>query len=531
MTIPRNIRFRVLLLTILTIGPTIALLVYFSLSTLKQAQSAQLLHLENIARLIATEYDQVNEGARQLLISLAHTPQVTDRSQCNSYLAGLLTKYKRYANFGVAGISGNVLCSAVPSGPGTNLSDRYFFQTTLITNDFTIGEYVFSPMSNKSVLNYGYPLPNNQGIVYSSLDLAWLQTIIFDTLPSPDAVVVVFDHNGIILTRYPYPELWIGKSQLVSIPTSGQVIETSGIDGVSRLYAYHRIGDQDQGPFVAVGIPKPTVFATPRQSLITNLLLSLVVAAICLLIGWFIGTSLIVQLVSATHGVEELKRDFVSLVTHQIRTPITAIKWFTQILQSGSPGPVTPTQKDLLADTAESVDRVTHLVDTLLTISKLESGKIPLHLQSTSLTKLIKSSHQIVAQAFVSKAIRFRLLGHSYRAAADPKLISQVIVILLSNAYKYSHPKSVVTLTVSKAGPVIQVAVHDHGIGVPASDQSRIWAKFTRGSNAHLADTEGAGLGLYLAKLIVEGHKGKIWLASSPDAGTTIYFTLPSHTG
>lgn len=534
MRIASSIRTKVLLLSFLTIGPVIALLGYYSWDQLQQSRRIEADHLVHVAKLVASKYEQINEGARQLLITLSISPQINS-SQCKQYLSDLLKQYRRYANIGVTDNQGNVICSAVELNEPVNLADRYFFQKTFTSKDFTVGEYVISRVTGKPSLNFGYPLPDGRGVVYSSLNLSWLGEIIADLKLDPNVVAKIFDRNGTVLARYPDSERWTGVHSVDTTSLeqliSSEITEiNTGVDGVERLYAYQRIGLTAEGPFIAVGIPEATIFKHSQADFIKNLGLSAAVALSSLTVGWKIGSSLISKTIDDIKKVDDLKRDFVSLVTHQIRTPLTAIKWFTQILYSGSPGKLSRPQKKLLQDTSESVTRMTGLVSILLTIAKLESGKIPLNPQPASLKKMIEDVHGQIQQVYRNKKVKFIFtIGTNVppSISLDTQLILQVLTNLLSNAYKYSYPGEQVKVSLTKSQNEIKVEVHNRGIGIKKEDYDKLWSKFARGSNAHLKDTEGAGLGLYLCKLIIGAHNGKIWFTDSPKKGTSFLFTIP----
>lgn len=508
----QNIRAKILLLTALTIIPIVGLLIYFNIQQLKQAQESQMNNLENIAKIIATENSRVKEGARQLLISLSISPQIrTD--QCTNFLSDLLSNYQRYANFGVADLEGNVICSAVSTEEKINISKRFSFRQTILTNEFTTGEYLISPITKNATFNFAYPLSNPAGVVYASLDLSWLNNLVGNLVIDKQLSVLITDKNYTIVANYPEAKHEVGSTfSIHSDP--------------NMLYQLAKIDEGEDSLMVAVGIPRSSIFDEPNDQFIKNLGLTLIIAIVSLLVGWFIGNSLIQGVIKSLNQVDQLKRDFVSLVTHQIRTPITAIKWFTQILLSGSAGKLTKKQTELLNDTHTSVVRMTNLVSTLLTISKLESGKIPVNYSKVSTKKLITECYEEINEIFSKKQIKFKINISQAYISADHELLKQVLANLIVNACKFSKSHCKIMVKVKKANKEVVFEIADQGIGIPKKDQELIWKKFVRGTNAHKSDTEGAGLGLYLAKLIIEAHQGRIWFTSSCK-GTSFFFTIP----
>lgn len=531
-----GIRFKILLLSFLTITPVVFLLSYFNIQQLEHSKNLETTKLKYIAQTIANENVQINEGARQVLVSLSISPQITDPYKCHAFLSNLLGEFQRYDNFGVADLEGNVLCSAQQLKENVNISNRYSFKQTVLTNKFTVGEYAVSNITRHAVLNFGYPVQHPKRIIYASLNLEWLNEFLSKFDLEQQMNVIILDRNGTILARYPYnPEL-IGKlfpseSLVNGLINQSGTIETLGTDGIDKLYAYEKIGESVEGPFVVVGIPKSILKTNINHDFRVNIILTVLTGLLSIVIGWIVGNTIIINIIKEIKNIENIKRDFISLVTHQIRTPITAIKWFTQILLSESSGKLTSRQKNILNDTNTSVIRMTDLVNTLLTISKLESGKIPLTPQATPINNLVSENISEIKDIFKHKNIKFKLKISSrvqHIIFVDPKLMSQVFVNLISNAYKYNHNHGEVKVNISKTQKNILIEITDNGIGIPQKDLDKLWSKFSRGSNAYKADTEGAGLGLYLSKLIVEAHGGKIWLKSSQEKGTSFFFTIPT---
>lgn len=532
-----NIKIRIFLLISSTLIPIIIFILYINSVHLRRSEEIKISQLRNITHLVALENEQVVEGVRQLLTTLSVAPELKQTSNlCSIYLSDLLNKYRRYGNFGVTDLSGNVICSAIPLQNPLNLSDRYFFQETLSSDDFTAGEYVISRATNQASVNFGFPILNKQGVVYATLNLDWLNTLISGLDVDKNLIILVLDRSGTILARNPEPERWVGqefpRDPLVAGLTQSQgIIETSGIDGVDRIYSYEKIGGQNEGPFVVVGQSKSDILKDPVSDFKKSIGLFALAAALSIWVGVRVGNSLIARAVEKLREIENLKRDFISLASHQIRTPITAIKWFTEILLSKSAGNLTKKQENILKDTRISTKRMIELIGMLLDIAKLESMRFPINLKPTSVIPLVKETVNETKKNFKNKKINIQIKiskNIPKKINVDRKLIRHVFLNLLHNAFKYSNPKGNVKLELSKNNGGILVKVVDDGIGIPLKEQENLFQKFSRASNAKLKDTEGAGLGLYLAKLIVEAHRGKIGFLKTLGKGTTIYFTIPT---
>ena len=531
-----NIRLRVLLLTLFTLIPFIISVFYINAIQLKRSKETKILQLKNITHLATLENKQTIEGVRQLLITLSVAPEIKKANkECSQYLNRLLQKYQRYSNFGIVNSTGNVICSAVEIKNPTNLSDRYFFQQTQASQDFTIGEYVISRATNQASINFGFPLPNNSGVVYATIGLDWLNKLISEFDTNENVTILVLDRGGTILARSPEPNNLVGKvfpdDPLVRSLTKGNgVIETSEIDGVARLYAYERIGDSDNGPFVIAGQPKSEILKGPLNDFKKSILLFIVISICSLVLGILLGNSLITKAVEKLEQLENLKRDFVSLASHQIRTPVTAIKWFTEILLSKSAGKLTKKQEAILKDTHLSASRMIELIGMLLNISKLESNKLSIDRSPTSIINLTNEVVRELKLSFKNKKIKAIInitKNVPDKINLDRKLIRHALFNLIHNAYKYSHTRGIIKIEIVKVKNNLVVYFYDQGIGIPMKERGNLFQKFSRASNAKYKDTEGVGLGLYLAKLIITAHKGKIGLIDQKEQGTSIYFTIP----
>jgi len=223
-----------------------------------------------------------------------------------------------------------------------------------------------------------------------------------------------------------------------------------------------------------------------------------------------------------------MKTDFVSFVTHQLRTPLSGIRWMLELAaqapeMAGEAG-------SYVEDARAAAERLIALVNDLLDISRLESGKMSVALQPTSLAKLTQGVLDDLAPVIREKGHRLSVTGDEDTAEvlADPQLLRQVILNLTSNAIKYTPAGGVISIALGReAGPTARWAVTDRGIGIPEGSRARLFEKFYRADNAHTVETEGTGLGLYLVRLIIERLDGQVWCESEEGRGSTFIFTLP----
>lgn len=228
--------------------------------------------------------------------------------------------------------------------------------------------------------------------------------------------------------------------------------------------------------------------------------------------------------------LERVKSEFVSVASHQLRTPLTGIKWFTELLLKGKAGKLTTEQEDYVQQIFHSNDRMVKLVDDLLDVSHMdENGKFKISLQEEKLPDVIKelvSQQEISAQ---SKKIKIKVgsgCQKNINFKVDKSKIIQAFGNILNNAIKYSPSNSTVIVDCKKEKDSLVYMVKDQGIGIPFQQQSRVFQKFFRADNV-ISTGSGTGLGLYISKYIIYSHAGKIWFESKENKGTTFYVSLP----
>jgi PAS domain S-box-containing protein len=243
-----------------------------------------------------------------------------------------------------------------------------------------------------------------------------------------------------------------------------------------------------------------------------------------------LGTSVISHDISREKLIERMKTEFVSLAAHQLRTPLSAIKWTLRMVLDGDLGQITQEQRDFLQKTYQSNERMISLINDLLNVTRIEEGRYLFKPVLTGIEEIIQPIIKSYREEMKRKKIK---LLFQIPKAKLPKLeidkekIGLAIENLIDNALRYTLAGGQVTVALKCDKKEIELSVKDSGVGIPKDQQDRIFTKFFRGANVIRMETEGSGLGLFITKNIIEAHGGKIWFESKEEKGSTFYFTLP----
>jgi signal transduction histidine kinase len=225
-------------------------------------------------------------------------------------------------------------------------------------------------------------------------------------------------------------------------------------------------------------------------------------------------------------ALEELRDDLMSMVVHDLRSPLGNIISSLDLLQS-APADDQEMADSLVTIAVRSAERLSRLVDSLLDLRRMEAGEYELERRPVALEPLLREAAEQVQPLAAAKAIRLRpsTAPGLPDAAADADLIRRVIVNLLDNALKYTPQGGLVTISAKRTQNMLTVRVRDTGPGIPEGEQQRIFEKFTRVQRT--SAPKGLGLGLAFCKLAVEAHGGQIWVENSARRGAAFSFTLP----
>ena len=224
-----------------------------------------------------------------------------------------------------------------------------------------------------------------------------------------------------------------------------------------------------------------------------------------------------------------LKSEFISIVSHQLRSPLSNLKWTIELLTSGKLGKIEEKQVEYFKIIRENSNRMHELVSDLLTVSRIESAKLPFKKQRFSMqefvNKLIMEYKPLASASNVE--VTFKEVDNLPEVSSDPSRIKLVMENFLDNAIRYVNEKGKVEIKLSQENNNIRFSVKDNGVGIPEKDKKYIFQKFFRSGNVLKYQTKGSGLGLYISKAMIKKAKGKIGFQSEEDKGSTFWFTIP----
>ena len=301
-----SLRARLIVLTLALVIPFFGLIYYSAhqqrVATSAEAQQSAL----QIARLVAANQQQVIEGARQLLTTLAHFPvvQYGEPAVCGAFVRQLHDHYARYTNIGVSDAKGNLICSAVPLSVSINNSDRSYFRRAVATRNFAVGDYQVGRVTGKATINFAYPIFRPTGelhrVVFAGLDLGWLSHLAGEMSLPPGTSVAVVQNDGTIVVRYPDSGTQSGTAMpdalraFIRTQQGEGTTEAIGLDDTQRLYGLAPVGKFSKAA-VLVGIPRDRAFAPADRIFAKNVVWLMLVAMAALAAAWWGGHWLILR--------------------------------------------------------------------------------------------------------------------------------------------------------------------------------------------------------------------------------------------
>ncbi|CAN7341279.1 hybrid sensor histidine kinase/response regulator [Massilia sp. LjRoot122] len=584
-----SLRSRLMLLVALAITPIAVMTVLGGLRERETAIRASEENLQRLTNLAAANEAQSLDRARQILVDLVSVPDLMGPSdRCNALLSDVLDRNEGYVNFGLIRMDGEVTCSAVPMLHPVNLGDRRHFRRAIAERRFIAGDYVFGRVIRRHTINLTYPVTDRSGkvvaVVFSAMDLAGLDTFVNDINLPAGSILETADSNGLLISRRPDPERWFGKK--ISQPLLAAMRDPQqrpvllrGEDGIERLHAFARVGGPSLSEYtVTIGVPVETITAAAREAQLMSLLGLGVTTMLALLAAWLAGDILIVQRVrklmdtarriaagelqarsGITYGNEEIGRlaaaldemaatlqakeaarsqaerelraadqrkdEFLAMLAHELRNPLAPISTGAHLLKLLHSDNAQITQT--CAIIARQVEHMTSLVDDLLDVSRVTRGLVSISTQVLDLRKVVDDAAEQIRPLITARRhkVVLDLPSGPARVKGDHKRLVQVVANLLGNATKYTPEGGHIELRLAEDGDNYVLTVADDGIGMDAALVDRVFDLFTQAERSPDRSQGGLGLGLALARSLVELHGGSV-SATSPGLGKGSRFTV-----
>ncbi len=248
------------------------------------------------------------------------------------------------------------------------------------------------------------------------------------------------------------------------------------------------------------------------------------VVAILFTIGNFIINSF-----NQVAKANKMKTEFVSIASHQLKTPIAEMNWQIELLLSKFPEGLSEKQQLLIGQIERSSQKMARLVNDLLDVARIDQGRLALTKEAVDLCDVVSDAiaNQQPFSTIAGIELKSACPVKSPKILIDKKRIGVALDNLISNAIKYTNKQGVVEVFLEVKNDLVQVRVRDNGVGIPSNEQCDIFKKFFRSNNSMKNNTDGTGLGLYIAKNIIEQSGGKLWFQSIEGAGSEFLFSLP----
>jgi len=252
-------------------------------------------------------------------------------------------------------------------------------------------------------------------------------------------------------------------------------------------------------------------------------------AAISSTEGQVRGIVTVLRDITSQKELERMKSNFLSVVSHELKTPLHSIKGFVDIILMGKTGAVTEVQRDFLTTVKQQTGQLQNLINDLLEFSRLESGQVKLRLEQVALAEIaVRVVEKLAPLANEGQIALSTALPSDFPSVeGDAMRLEQVLTNLVDNAVKFTRAGGSVTIAGRDLGEQVQISVRDTGIGIPLEEQGRIFDRFYQVDSGSTRSYRGTGLGLTICKHIIEHHRGRIWFESKPGEGSTFYFVIP----
>jgi two-component system phosphate regulon sensor histidine kinase PhoR len=324
--------------------------------------------------------------------------------------------------------------------------------------------------------------------------------------------IIVVDQKGDILLMNPSLRKLFFVDSDPEGKTPLEVIRTAGVqDMIDRILAdKERLISKE----IAVSRPEEKAFKVNGVPIIRD--------------GALEGAVLVFHDITEIKKLEQIRQDFVANVSHELRTPISSIKGYSETLLDGAIDDRENT-RDFVKIIYEDSNRLANLIDDLLDLSRIESGKMKMSFEPLDLKPVLARALGVLSKTIKDKKIKLNsdVPETLPKALADEKRLAQVFLNLLDNAVKYTPDGGSVNIGISQTDDHLRIDISDTGIGIPENDMPRVFERFYRVDKARSREMGGTGLGLSIVKHIVLSHNGQVWAESEPGRGSKFTFTVP----
>lgn len=392
-------RVQIVGIVLLAVIPAVGFVVYTGLEHRQLVKK----HIEketvDVVQDIVSSHGQLIRQTRQLLIFLSKFPEIRQGryQECSALFSGLIKENKRVMNLGLADYQGKIICSDLPTQQLTTLADQSFFQQALKTRQVVVGDYQLNQSTNKPYMGLAKlvrnPAGQPNGVIFAYLDLDWIPKLLSkEPLPKEGAVTII-DEEGAILTRWPDPQQWVGlqepKGEIIKIVLSQKqgLSEASGIDGLSRMYAYRPLDHANPKGFILAGVPTKTIYAEVSDNLARNLFWLGLITALALTAAWILGSRFILQ-------------------------PINTLIKTSRQLAAGNLGVRTnlPENKGEVQELAQNFDQMAERLQQREKILELHNKIMIVASQATSLDELLRDFIREITNYTNCTAVGIRIL-------------------------------------------------------------------------------------------------------------------------
>lgn len=509
---------------------------------------------QTISREVALTLEDRIHNIQNMLMVIAQDKAVQSGSKAECDAA-----FKKYTkaieigvnNLGRVGLDGKFRCSINPALVGVQVSKLGDYLKPLFNKSdhpTVLSRKIIVPKVKGYVVALHVPVYNTKGKFVGSLGGA----IYLDKLAQDYLKKVKFAHTGFVGMQddngdilYSATKGIIGKNYFsteiqnqLGTPKAFQKAIRSGYAGHENIIRYSFRGEERIGAISPVDIIPGhrwiTILVVPEQEIGAIVAQSGFNKAFVVVIGILIGAIFLIAFIMIlqiihNYRLQRAKDQFVSLASHQLRTPATGVKQFLAVVIRGYVGKVPPKQKDALQKAYDANERQLATIEDLLNVSRFNAGRIKLHKEPVDLKLMIDEIIAGMQDQFKrsDQTVSFSSVTSS-RVPADSIYLRMAIENLISNAHKYTLKQGTIKIRTEKIGQEVLIHVKDSGVGISSRDQKRIFKEFSRVDNPLSAAAGGTGLGLYLVKRIVSAHGGSIKVVSKEGSGSEFIIHLPS---